>query len=92
VSPTSICSLVPRRRALVRGQVVSVSTHEWPAVSFMVRLGDGTGTVTLRFLGRRDLPGFESGRWLSAEGTPAQAPGRLVILNPRYKFEPGPEC
>jgi len=92
VIPTPIASLVPRQRALVRGQVVAVSTHEWPAVSFKVQLSDGTGTVTLRFLGRRGLPGFTYGRWLNAEGMPAQSPGRLVMLNPLYGFEPGPGC
>jgi hypothetical protein len=92
VNATPIASLVPRQRALVKGRVVSVSTHQWPALSFMVQLADRTGTMTLSFLGCHGLPGFECGRWLSPEGTPAQLPGRLVMLNPLYMFEPSPGC
>jgi hypothetical protein len=86
VIPTPIASLVPRQRALLSGRIEAVSTHQWPAVSCTVRLGDGTGKVTLRFLGRRALPGFDRGRWLRVEGTPAELGGRLVILNPLYDF------
>jgi hypothetical protein len=62
--------------------------HMWPATSYKVELNDGTGTVFLRFIGRRSLPGFEPGRWLSVEGTPAEISGQLVILNPLYVFLP----
>jgi hypothetical protein len=80
--------LVPRQRSTFRGQIRKVGLHLWPALSFKVELNDGTGTVFLRFVGRRSLPGFESGRWLSVEGTPAEISGQLIILNPLYSFLP----
>jgi hypothetical protein len=88
VTSTPISKLVPRQRATLRGRIEAVTSHQWPAVSYKVELSDGTGAVTLRFLGRRYLPGFELGRWLSVEGTPADHYGRLVILNPLYSFIP----
>lgn len=87
-SPISISELVPRHRAKLRGQIRAVSLHLWPAISYKVELNDGTGTVFLRFMGRRSLPGFEPGRWLSVEGTPAETTGQLVLLNPLYSFLP----
>jgi hypothetical protein len=88
VTSTPISKLVPRQRAELKGRIEAVTSHQWPAVSYKVELNDGTGAVTLRFLGRRGLPGFEPGRWLSVEGTPAEIHGRLVILNPLYSFLP----
>jgi hypothetical protein len=88
VTATPISELVPRQRAQLSGRIEKVTLHQWPADSYKVELCDGTGKVTLRFLGRSGLPGFAPGRWLSAEGTPAEIHGRLVILNPLYSFLP----
>ncbi len=78
--------LVPRAHSTLRGRIVTAALHLWPATSYKVELTDGTGTVFLRFVGRKSLPGFEPGRWLSVEGTPAEILGQLVILNPSYSF------
>jgi hypothetical protein len=80
--------LVPRQRATLNGRITTVSLHLWPALSYKVELNDGTGTVFLRLTGRSALPGFDPGRWLSVEGTPAEVFGQLVILNPLYSFVP----
>ncbi len=50
-------------------------------------LGDGTGTLVLRFLGRISVPGIEPGRRLVVEGTPGLVGCKLVMLNPAYSFE-----
>jgi hypothetical protein len=88
VNSTPIFMLVPRKRSTLRGRITKVGLHLWPAISYKVELNDGTGRVFLRFVGRRSLPGFEPGRWLSVEGTPAEISGQLVILNPLYCFLP----
>jgi hypothetical protein len=85
-TPVPIVMLVPRQRATLMGRVNAISLHLWPATSYKVELNDGTGTVFLRFMGRRSLPGFEPGRWLSVEGTPAEISGQVVLLNPLYSF------
>jgi hypothetical protein len=81
-----ISTLVPRQRSRLKGRIETVALHLWPTTSYRVELGDGTGTVSLRFAGRRSLPGFEPDRWVSVEGTPAEILGQLVILNPLYCF------
>ena len=86
---TQISMLVPRQRAKLRGRIKAVSFHLWPAISYKVELNDDTGTVFLRITGRKSLAGFEPGRWLNVEGTPAQISGQLVLLNPFYSFLPG---
>ena len=52
-------------------------------------LFDGSGSVTLVWLGRRRIPGIEPGRTLSAHGRFASFDGRQVIYNPRYELSAG---
>jgi hypothetical protein len=86
-----MASLVPRRRAIVAGQVRSVVSYELPYLRTDAELRDGTGIVVLRFMGRASVPGVAVGRHLVAEGTPRPEHEALVMLNPRYWFEAG-EC
>ncbi len=51
-----------------------------------VELGDGTGTLILRFMGRAAIPGMSPGRRVGAEGMPSAQGGTLVVLNPHYAF------
>ncbi|HYH25101.1 MAG TPA: OB-fold nucleic acid binding domain-containing protein [Blastococcus sp.] len=52
-------------------------------------LFDGSGSVTLVWLGRRRIPGIEPGRSLTARGRFAAFEGRQVIYNPWYELTPG---
>jgi hypothetical protein len=52
-------------------------------------LFDGSGSVTLVWLGRRRIPGIEPGRTLTARGRFAAAEGRRVIYNPWYELGAG---
>ena len=83
---TAIAALTPRRRAVVAGEVRSVVSHERPWVHTDAVLDDGTGTVTLRFMGRSEVPGVAAGSRMSAEGTPAIERGVLLMRNPLYSF------
>jgi hypothetical protein len=87
VSTTAISAVVPRRRTAVAGTVLSVVWYERPWVRTDVELGDGTGVIILRFIGRSGMPGFAPQRRLVAHGTPALDHGAFVMLNPRYTFE-----
>ena len=49
-------------------------------------LFDGSGSVTLVWLGRRRIPGIEPGRSLTARGRFAAFDGRQVIYNPWYQL------
>jgi hypothetical protein len=51
-------------------------------------LYDGTGSVTLVWLGRRRIAGIECGRSLVAHGRIVELDGRRVIYNPAYDLRP----
>lgn len=51
-----------------------------------VDLYDGSGTVTLVWLGRRELAGIMPGRRMRATGRLTTSGGRRVIFNPRYEL------
>ncbi len=52
-------------------------------------LFDGSGSVTLIWLGRRRIPGIEPGRTLTARGRFAAFDGRRAIYNPWYELGAG---
>jgi hypothetical protein len=83
---TAISAVVPRRRTTLAGRIDSVTNHARPWAWVDVALSDGTGTITLRFLGRRAVPGLRPGRSLTVEGTPSHAGPLLIMLNPLYSF------
>ena len=51
-------------------------------------LYDGTGTVTLIWLGRRRIGGIECGRSLVARGRLTAHEGRPTIYNAAYELRP----
>jgi hypothetical protein len=76
-------------RVCVSGRLISVVyTPRTNLPTLEAELFDGTGTVTLVWLGRRRIPGIEPGRSLSAEGRVALRDDRKLIYNPRYTLEP----
>ncbi len=52
-------------------------------------LYDGSGTVSLIWLGRRRIAGVEPGRGMKVTGRVAMLEGRPVVYNPRYELRPG---
>lgn len=51
-------------------------------------LDDGTGVVTIVWLGRRRIAGIEPGRSLSAAGRIGVHEGQRIMYNPRYELMP----
>jgi hypothetical protein len=54
--------------------------------SLEAELYDGTGTVTLVWLGRRRIRGIEPGRNLVARGRLTVRDGRKTVFNPSYEL------
>jgi hypothetical protein len=67
----------------LRTVVYAPRTH-LPALE--AELYDGTGVVTLVWLGRRTIAGIEPGRELTATGRVALRDGDPVIYNPYYRL------
>jgi hypothetical protein len=51
-------------------------------------LWDGTGSVTLVWLGRRNIPGIEPGRKILVRGRVANIRGVRTMFNPAYELVP----
>ena len=56
------------------------------APTLEAELYDGTGTVTLIWLGRRRIRGIDPGRQLVARGRLTRHDGRETIYNPSYEL------
>jgi len=91
---TSGCAPVSACR---KGEVVTVTgrlksvvyTPRETVPTLEAELFDGSGSVTLVWLGRRRIPGIEPGRSLTARGRFAAFDGRRVIYNPWYELSAG---
>ena len=71
----------------IAGRVRAVSLQPWSGVpTFECTLVDGTGALTIAFLGRREVPGIEPGTKLVVEGAIGSHHGRLAMLNPLWEF------
>ncbi len=86
MTTTAIAAVALRRRNTVRGEIVSVASYQRPWMRTDAVVGDGTGTLMLRFLGRATVPGLAVGRRVIAQGTPGLVRGAVVMVNPLYSF------
>ena len=82
-----IQSCEDRQQVELMGQVSTVTINPrggYPALE--VELRDGSGAVTLVWLGRRQIPGIDPGRSLKVAGRISCHDGRRLIYNPRYEL------
>jgi len=80
-----------RLRELVRlrGTVVVVTLNPRGVNRWLEAvLSDGSGEVTLVWMGRRVLRGVEAGAVLEVEGRLTLSEGRRTIFNPKYRLMP----
>ncbi|WP_207472884.1 OB-fold nucleic acid binding domain-containing protein [Tessaracoccus sp. SD287] len=76
-----------RQLVTLHGRINSVTLSPRGGRSWLeAGLEDGTGAVTLVFMGRRSIPGIEAGRMLRATGRLVQRGNRRVIYNPHYEL------
>ena len=84
---TLAAQLPDRCRVKVSGTLRTVTLRPHGAVQALdAELYDGSGSVSLVWLGRRQIPGIEPGRVLSATGLVTRADGRAVMYNPAYEL------
>jgi amino acid transporter len=58
------------------------------SLTMEAQMWDGTGQVTLVWLGRRSIPGIEPGRRLVVHGRLTSLHGERAIFNPAYELQP----
>jgi len=84
-------SLNNRQRAQVAGVLRSVTLRPREGVpALAAELYDGSGTLDLVWMGRREIAGVEPGRRLRAEGLVCVVDGRRTLFNPCYELRPRP--
>jgi hypothetical protein len=69
------------------GTVATVTVNPrggYPALE--VELRDGSGAVTLVWLGRRQIAGIDPGRSIKISGRISCHEGKRVMYNPRYEL------
>jgi hypothetical protein len=85
----AVMDLPDRERVRVAGTLRTVTLRPRAGVPALVAdLYDGSGSISLVWLGRRQIPGIEPGRALVATGRVTRDNDQLVIFNPRYELRP----
>jgi RecG-like helicase len=86
---TSIIDATWRKRVTITGKVRSLRVaplHDAPTLELV--LVDATGTISVVFLGRRNLAGVDVGSRMIVDGTVGIHQARLAIMNPSYQLLP----
>ncbi len=90
-SAAPIGGLRERQLVEIAGRVRSMTiTHEGPTSELRCVIADPTGSVTLIFQGRSQVPGIERGTRLMVNGTVSSLHREAVILNPPYEIVAAP--
>ncbi len=86
---TAVAQCTMRGTVCVAGTVRSVVLRPRAGVPTLeADLYDGTGAVTLVFLGRRRVRGVDPGRSMVARGRLTTHEGRPTLYNPAYELRP----
>ncbi|MGQ4575315.1 hypothetical protein ACUH93_02760 [Dermabacteraceae bacterium P7006] len=81
----TVASVKNRRKVRLVGFISSVVIPPAAAeASVEVDVYDGTGTITVIWIGRRHIEGIEPGSKLRLEGFAARRERKRVMYNPRY--------
>jgi hypothetical protein len=87
--PVPIAESQHRERVELAGTLQAVTTRpRGGSLTMEAELWDGTGRVTLVWLGRREIPGIEPGRRIVVHGRLTSHRGQRTIFNPAYNLHP----
>ncbi len=87
---TPIAHCTEREAVCVLGTLRTVTFRPRASVpALQAELWDGTGAVTVVWLGRRSIPGITPGRLIKVRGRITALRGQRVIYNPIYELRPG---
>lgn len=78
-----------RERVTLQGTLRTVTLRPRGGVPALeAELYDGTGTLTVIWLGRRRIAGIQPGRSLKVRGRIGRHDGYRILYNPRYELMP----
>lgn len=85
----SIAEAPDREVVRLRGTLRTVTLRPRGGVPALeTELSDGSGVVTVVWLGRRGIAGIAPGRSLQVQGRIGRDRGNRVLYNPRYELMP----
>ena len=88
---TPIVDCRDREAVCILGTLRTVTFRPRAGVpALQAELWDGTGAVTVVWLGRRSIPGIDPGRAIKVRGRITALGGQRVIYNPIYELRPSP--
>ena len=86
---TRIDCCTPGQTVTVRGMVRSMTLRPKSTVPALeIELYDGSGSVSVVWLGRRRIPGIDPGRSMVVTGRLTCNEASPTIYNPRYELKP----
>jgi hypothetical protein len=87
---TPIANCRDREAVCIHGTLRTVTFQPRAGVpALQAELWDGTGAVTVVWLGRRSIPGIDPGRAIKVRGRITALGGQRAIYNPVYELRPG---
>ncbi|MFT4294600.1 MAG: OB-fold nucleic acid binding domain-containing protein [Micropruina sp.] len=76
-----------RQLATLRGRVAVLTLRPRSGTPWLeAELDDGSGSITLIWMGRREIPGVVAGRELKVTGRVSWVDGRRRMYNPHYEL------
>ena len=83
----TIADAPDRERVVLRGTIKTVTLRPRGGVPALeAELEDGSGVITLVWLGRRRISGVDPGRTMRVAGRIGTGSGTRVLFNPRYEL------
>ncbi len=84
-----ISEVKDRQFAKMRGSIAILSMKPRGGIPWLeAEFTDGSGTVTLIWMGRRSIPGITAGRELIVSGRVSFVDGERRVYNPLYELVP----
>lgn len=85
----TIATAGDRQRVRLRGTLRTVTLRPRGGVPALeAELDDGSGVITVVWLGRRRIAGISPGRSIQVEGRIGAGDGTRLLYNPRYELIP----
>jgi hypothetical protein len=85
----SIRDAPDREKVTLRGRLRTVTLRPRAGIPALeAELSDGSGVITVVWLGRRRIAGIDPGRGIEVQGRIGSHEGTRVMYNPRYELIP----
>ena len=85
----SIADAPEREQVIINGVLRTVTLRPRGGVPALeAELDDGSGVITVVWLGRRRISGVDPGRSVTVSGCIGQQNGVPIMFNPRYELRP----